>query len=403
MPVALQRSSESSVSVLNGIRNVPGLTPSFPVEAGSSSKSPHTKLVRRVDREYSQSLRLGVQLFVVALNVWIGVQFYLWVRWAESGGRALEVSRPAGVEGWLPIAALMNLKYLSAYRQLPHVHPAGLFLLYPSCRCRVVFRKAFCSWLCPVGTVSEYLWKLGRATFRRNFRSAALGRHRAALAEVLPAWLLRVCRGSMSAAAIAAFLGSPYGAHCRRADAELLPLPRQHGSISCPRLVVASVFVQNFWCRYLCPYGAFLGLASLLSPIAHPAQPRHLHRLRQVREGVSLGAAGRQADPDPLGRVHRLPGMRGSLSGQRCTGHDRAWRFAEASRYSSLEHGRWGCGHLLRPGRLCQVQQSLEHRTSEARLPTTRAHRRTAASPRFPGPVRRGRQQRHRFVQPSNR
>ncbi len=31
-------------------------------------------------------------------------------------------------------------------------------------------------------------------------------------------------------------------------------------------IVVASIFVQNFWCRYLCPYGAFLGLASLLSP-----------------------------------------------------------------------------------------------------------------------------------------
>lgn len=27
------------------------------------------------------------------------------------------------------------------------------------------------------------------------------------------------------------------------------------------------MFVQNFWCRYLCPYGAFLGIASLLSPL----------------------------------------------------------------------------------------------------------------------------------------
>src|SRR5215831_8531371 len=32
-------------------------------------------------------------------------------------------------------------------------------------------------------------------------------------------------------------------------------------------LVIASVFVQNFWCRYLCPYGALLGISSLLSPI----------------------------------------------------------------------------------------------------------------------------------------
>jgi len=32
-------------------------------------------------------------------------------------------------------------------------------------------------------------------------------------------------------------------------------------------LVLLSVVVQNFWCRYLCPYGALMGLASLLSPV----------------------------------------------------------------------------------------------------------------------------------------
>ncbi len=31
-------------------------------------------------------------------------------------------------------------------------------------------------------------------------------------------------------------------------------------------LLVASLFVQNFWCRYLCPYGALMGLAALASP-----------------------------------------------------------------------------------------------------------------------------------------
>lgn len=32
-------------------------------------------------------------------------------------------------------------------------------------------------------------------------------------------------------------------------------------------LIVASLFVQNFWCRYLCPYGALLGISSLFSPL----------------------------------------------------------------------------------------------------------------------------------------
>jgi ferredoxin len=32
-------------------------------------------------------------------------------------------------------------------------------------------------------------------------------------------------------------------------------------------LVAGSIPVQNLWCRYLCPYGALMGLASMLSPL----------------------------------------------------------------------------------------------------------------------------------------
>ena len=39
------------------------------------------------------------------------------------------------------------------------------------------------------------------------------------------------------------------------------------GGIVVALLVLASVFVQNFWCRYLYPYGALMGLFSLASPL----------------------------------------------------------------------------------------------------------------------------------------
>jgi polyferredoxin len=32
-------------------------------------------------------------------------------------------------------------------------------------------------------------------------------------------------------------------------------------------MVLLSFVIQNFWCRYLCPYGALMGLVSLLSPV----------------------------------------------------------------------------------------------------------------------------------------
>jgi hypothetical protein len=46
----------------------------------SSQAVRRKKLVRRTDREYSQDLRLGFQLAFLTPNIWIGVQFYQWVR-----------------------------------------------------------------------------------------------------------------------------------------------------------------------------------------------------------------------------------------------------------------------------------------------------------------------------------
>ena len=270
MPVVQQYSSGSSASVLDEIagagRDSIDTASSLLVRADSRPKPGRKKLVRRDDREYSQALRLGVQLFLVALNLWIGIQFYLWVRWAESGGRTLEVSRPAGVEGWLPIEGLMQLKYFLITGQVPRVHAAGFFLFTSFLVMSLAFRKAFCSWLCPVGTVSEYLWKLGRNTFRRNFQLPRWADIALRSLKYVLLSFFAYAVASMSAAAIAEFLGSPYALIV---DVRMLNFFRHLGGATAFVLlgiVIASIFVQNFWCRYLCPYGAFLGLVSLFSP-----------------------------------------------------------------------------------------------------------------------------------------
>jgi polyferredoxin len=130
----------------------------------------------------------------------------------------------------------------------------------------VLLKKAFCSWLCPVGTLSEHLWMLGRRIFGRNLR--------------LPKWVdipLRVLKylllgffvfviGAMTAEAIHDFMTTPYGLI---ADIKMLNFFRDIGqtaAIVITLLVLLSMLVKNFWCRYLCPYGALLGIASLLSP-----------------------------------------------------------------------------------------------------------------------------------------
>lgn len=224
------------------------------------------KLVRRAARDYSQPLRRSFQAAFLLMNVWLGGLFYLWVRHFELG-QPQTVARPAGVEGWLPIAGMMNFKYWLLTGHVPRVHPAAMFLLLIFVAMAFLFRKAFCSWLCPVGTFSEYLWKLGRKLFRRNFRlPRPLDVALRGLKYLLLGFFVWAV-STMSAHAIAAFMRSPYGIV---ADVKMLNFFRyigQTGLIVVAILVVASVLVQNFWCRYLCPYGALLGLAALFSPL----------------------------------------------------------------------------------------------------------------------------------------
>jgi polyferredoxin len=211
-------------------------------------------------------LRTTFQLGFALLNLWIGARFYLWVRYYETGGQTLYVPRPPGVEGWLPIAALMNLRATALTWELPPVHAAGMFLLAAFLTMSLLLRKAFCSWLCPIGTLSEWLWQGGEAIFGRTLAP--------------PRWIDIVLRslkyillglflyavGSMSVEAIRAFLLSPYGLI---ADVKMLGFFRDLGRVGLAVvciLLIASVFVRNAWCRYLCPYGALLGLIALASP-----------------------------------------------------------------------------------------------------------------------------------------
>ncbi len=120
----------------------------------------------------SQFLRTSVQLAFVLLCLWIGVEFHLFVRWGQSEGLRPFVNRPPGVEGFLPIGALMSLKYLYQTGVLNPIHPSGLYILTAILVMSVFLKKAFCSWFCPVGTLSESLWMLGQRVIGKNLQIA---------------------------------------------------------------------------------------------------------------------------------------------------------------------------------------------------------------------------------------
>ncbi|MFO7578245.1 MAG: 4Fe-4S binding protein [Pelovirga sp.] len=200
--------------------------------------------------------------------LYLGIRFGLFVRHFESAGATPFYSRPPGVEGFLPIGALVSLKHWLTTGVVDAIHPAALVLFVTFLTMSLLAKKSFCSWLCPVGTVSEGTWKLGRRLFGRNFRIWTwLDIPLRGLKYLLFFFFAKIILLDMPSQAIGAFIRTPYWAI---SDVKMLHFftgMSLTALLVIAVLVVLSLFYKNFWCRYLCPYGALLGLLSMVSPM----------------------------------------------------------------------------------------------------------------------------------------
>jgi polyferredoxin len=213
-----------------------------------------------------QPARLYVQIGFALLTIWIGIEFLLYVNQLELG-QEITVSRPPGVEAFLPISALISLKYWVTTGIFNTIHPSALVLLLTFVVISVLLKKGFCSWICPFGLFSEFLTKIHKKIFDRQFK--------------LPRWLDYPLRSlkyllllffayavfvEMSVSSLKHFIYSPYN---RVADIKMLQFFTHMDDMTMwilILLVLFSIAIPFSWCRYLCPYGAFLGMLSWLSP-----------------------------------------------------------------------------------------------------------------------------------------
>ncbi|MCF6269315.1 MAG: 4Fe-4S binding protein [Melioribacteraceae bacterium] len=216
-----------------------------------------------------QDSRFYIQLFFAALTIWIGIEFYFFVGWLESGGAVEFFPRPPGAEAFLPISSLMSLLLFFKTGVIHPVHPAGLFIFVAILSVSFVFGKSFCSWICPIGLISELIGDFGakiqKKLFKRNlvlpkFLDYPLRSLKYLLLLFFVDAILR-----MSAMSLQYFLDAPYNVMSDVKMYEFFAEISQFSLIVIASLFLLSIVIRNFWCRYLCPYGALLGISSLLS------------------------------------------------------------------------------------------------------------------------------------------
>jgi Fe-S-cluster-containing hydrogenase component 2 len=211
--------------------------------------------------------RIAVQGIFTLLSLGIGIQFFRFVMAAKNTVEGPLPIRPPGVEGYLPISGLMGWLDWFHQGELNRIHPAATILFIAFVLLAFLIRKSFCGWICPAGFISENLARVGQLLFKKNV--------------LLPFWLDIPLRGikyiilfffvfmiffAMTPVELHEFISSPYNKISDIKMMEFFPNMTMFGWSVMAILTILSVVVNSFWCRYLCPYGALMGIVSFFSP-----------------------------------------------------------------------------------------------------------------------------------------
>ncbi|MBY5992860.1 4Fe-4S binding protein [Ferrimonas balearica] len=225
-------------------------------------------------REITQWLLVGA----IALA---GAQYAVNVWQLDSG--VPSVARPDVVDAFLPIAALIQLKALLTLGLWDSHHPAGLVMLLVAVGLSFTVKRAFCGWGCPLGWLGEQLYQLRRRLWHWDWRTRLaqapqwLERGVTGVAWLsdwalrlvkygLLAWLANLVLGGMPAMMVARYLD---GAYHKAADLKMWALFTQPSTgmlLGMAAVLALAAMRRNGVCRYLCPYGALMAIAGVLSP-----------------------------------------------------------------------------------------------------------------------------------------
>ncbi len=166
------------------------------------------------------------------------------------------------VDSLCPMGGLATLyKVLADGEYLQRVFPSAIILLGATLLVAVILRRAFCGWICPLGAMQEFFAFIGRrAGWHRSLHGSKLDAALRALKYVVLVVILALTYYSGELVFRHYDPWASY-AHVSAGWGELTD-EFLVGSILLVLLLGGSLVVERPYCRYLCPFGAFLGAIS---------------------------------------------------------------------------------------------------------------------------------------------
>lgn len=200
-------------------------------------------------------LRKVVQFFFFGFIALIAVNHTL----VETGG-GIPFLSTASLHALCPFGGVVTIyQYAAAGTFVQKIHESSFILMILGFLLAILFGPVFCGWVCPLGTVQEWVSKLGKKLFRRRFNHFIPPKLDTVLRYLrygVLAWVLYMT------AATGTLIFAEY-------DPYFALFNFWSDEVAVTGLVILgvtlglSLFVERPWCKYACPYGAVLGISNL--------------------------------------------------------------------------------------------------------------------------------------------
>ncbi|MCU0247745.1 MAG: 4Fe-4S binding protein [Bryobacter sp.] len=223
------------------------MTTLIKIEPAKEKKSPAKRAWYRDPRV----IRHGVMLFFFLFLLHVAYDHQV-----KGGG-------PKGtpsVEAYCPFGGVENLYYfLTTGGYIRRIEPSAMILMGALILLTLIFSRGFCGWICPFGSVQEWIGMLGKKIFGKRFNPT--GSWDRAL-KYLKYVILAVIVGFTWHLGTLVFRPyDPFLAFFHLGEG-IDEMPWAYSILWV--VLVGSLIIERFFCKYACPLGAVIGIIGKL-------------------------------------------------------------------------------------------------------------------------------------------
>lgn len=201
-------------------------------------------------------IRTASQILVFIFIFFISIS-----KWLAEKGFEISGLPDASLHAICPFGGVATLyEFLFTGGFIQKIHSSSFILMLLGIIVALLFGTIFCGFFCPFGSYQEWIGKLGRKLFPKKYNHFIPQKVDQLLRYVRYIVLVLVLYNTAVTAKLVFQSVDPYYALFNFFTNEVAV----SAYIALVVITVLSLMVERPWCKYFCPYGAFLGLFNLI-------------------------------------------------------------------------------------------------------------------------------------------